>query len=368
MGQRSIFISAGDPSGDNACSHLITSLKQRFPDLELFGLGGPRMKKLGQRQLARSEDLAVLGFWEVAKRFMYFRRLLNDCVRQIESERPALVLLADYPGFNLRLAERLQGFGIPVIYYISPQIWAWKKDRIYQIKRTVDLMLLILPFENEIYEKHDVPYRMVGHYLLEDIPREFINSTPPDNNQIALLPGSRPQEVERMLGPMLGAVKKMQVSRELAAVVAGVRGVHDYESAIENSGVKNVSVQYGNARQVICDSRIAIVASGTATLECGLIGRPMVVVYRTGWVTYQIARRLVKLDKIALVNLVLDEKVVPELIQNDACPEKIAGETLAILSNVDQFDRTVSRLRLVSERLGGPGASRRAAEAIGAFL
>lgn len=368
MGPRSIFISAGDPSGDNACGQLIASLQQTFPDLELFGLGGPRMKKLGQRQLAEAGDLAVLGFWEVAKRFFYFRGLLNNCVWQIEENRPAVVLLVDYPGFNLRLARKIQGFGIPVVYYISPQIWAWKKDRIHLIKRTVDLMLLILPFESEIYQEHELPHRMVGHYLLDDIPREYINSTPPENSQIALLPGSRPQEVERMLGPMLAAVKKMQASQELTAVVAGVRGVADYESAIKNSGVRKVVVEYGNTRQVIYESRLAICASGTATLECGLIGRPMVVVYRTGWITYQIAKRLVKLDTIALVNLVLGEKAVPELIQNEACPKRIAEEALLFLSDRSRFDRTVAVLELVSERLGGPGASRRAAEAIGAFL
>ena len=368
MAPRSIFISAGDPSGDNACSHLITSLKQSYPDLELRGLGGVRMKQLGQKQLADSEQLAVLGFWEVAKRFLFFRQLLNDCVREIEQSRPAVVVLADYPGFNLRLAKRIQGFGIPVVYYISPQIWAWKKNRIHQIKQIVDLTLLILPFETGIYEAYDAPHRMVGHYLLEDIPREYINSPPPENAQIAILPGSRPQEVERMLEPMLHAVKIMQETLDISAVVAGVRGAHDYESAIAKTGVKNVTVEYGNSRRVVHDSRFVLCASGTATLECGLIGRPMVVIYRTGCITYQIARRLVKLDRIALVNLVLNEMAVPELIQDDASPERIAHEALKLIQNRDRFDAMTTRLKLVSERLGGPGASRRAADAIGAFL
>jgi lipid-A-disaccharide synthase len=209
---------------------------------------------------------------------------------------------------------------------------------------------------------------MVGHYLLEDIPSELINSTPPDNNRIALLPGSRPQEVERMLLPMLGAVKLLQMGNDISAVIAGVRGVYDYDEAIRVAGVKKVTVEYGQPRQVVAGSRLVVCKSGTGTLECGLIGRPTVVIYKTGWITYQIAKRVVKLNMIALVNLVLGSKVAPELIQEEASPDGIANTVESVLSSPTRYNEMLTQFRQVSDRLGGVGASRRAAEAIGAFL
>ncbi|MBD3401721.1 lipid-A-disaccharide synthase, partial [candidate division GN15 bacterium] len=196
-----IFVSAGDPSADIATARLITALKVTAPELQLFGLGGPRLAQRGQEQLARATDLAVLGFWEVARRAGFFRRLLRQCEQEITRRRPRCILLVDYPGFNLRLAARVKKLGIPIIYYISPQVWAWHKKRIHRIKELVDRMLLILPFEQELYARHGIPHEMVGHYLVEDVPHEYIASDPPGSGQLALLPGSRTQEIERMLAP-----------------------------------------------------------------------------------------------------------------------------------------------------------------------
>ncbi len=370
MDNTEIFLSAGDPSGDNAAARLMESLRQIKPDCKIFGLGGNRLRRLGQQQLAQPNDLAVLGFWEVAKRFGFFSRLMKTCVREIEQRRPRAVILVDYPGFNLRLAKRIKHLSIPIIYYISPQVWAWGRKRVEEIRKLVDLTLVILPFEKPFFESHGVNAEFVGHYLLEDIPTEFIASpvrqTEPPT--LALLPGSRPQEIERMLLPMLQAAEIFNRKHGTKAVVAAIGDLFDYESFVARHAGTNISISYDNARKVVFDSTLVLTASGTATLESAIIGRPMVVIYKTGFLTYQIARHLVKLDKIALVNLVLNEKVVPELIQEQASPERIAVELEKLYTDRAYFEAIKDKLNQVPKLLGGEGASERAANLIAAYL
>ncbi|MBU0983161.1 MAG: lipid-A-disaccharide synthase [candidate division Zixibacteria bacterium] len=366
MDEPLLFVSAGDPSGDNATSRAMARLKEIRPGLKLVGLGGPRLQALGQEQLADPADLAVLGFWEVAKRYFYFRNLFNRCLDEIKDRRPKAILLVDYPGFNLRLAKRIRPLGIPIIYYISPQVWAWGKRRIKDIRACVDRMLVILPFEERFYRDHGVSCDFVGHYLLEDIPPEYVATTPPDNGQLALLPGSRPQEVARMLPTMLRTARLMRDRHGSRSVVAAIRGVYDYEAAL--AGDDRIELVYNDARKVVYESDIVLTASGTATLETGIIGRPMVIVYRTGFITYHIAKRLVKLDTIGLINLVLDQKVVPELIQHEANPQAIATELSRFVTDPAYAERTYRRLHDVPEVLGGGGAAERTAEVIGSYL
>ena len=365
MARPLLFLSAGDPSGDIAGSRLISALKQLRPELEFFGLGGRRLNLQGQEQLAESGDLAVLGFWEVAKRYLFFRRLFLHCLEEIKRRKPSCVLLVDYPGFNLRLAKRVHALGIPVIYYISPQVWAWGKKRVAEIRKNVNMILLILPFEEQFFREHDVPVQFVGHYLLEDIPSEYIQSTPVKLLQVALLPGSRPQEIERMLPSMLDAAGRLEREHGTTTVIAGIRGAYDYESLVTNTAV---TVRYDESRKIIHESGLVLSSSGTATLETGIIGRPMVVVYKTGFITYQIARRLVKLDMIGLVNLVLGEKVVPELIQNAATPEAMASEMAKYLRDASYYSGVQAKLGRLPEILGGTGASGRAAEIVSRYL
>jgi len=368
MGNDSFFLSAGDLSGDNAASRLVAELRRIYPSMELFGLGGAKLGRLGQQQLANPEDLAVLGFWEVAKRFRFFGKLLKYSAEMIRSKQPRAVILVDYPGFNLRLAERIRSLGIPIIYYISPQVWAWGKRRIEQLRKLVDLMLVILPFEETYYKDHDVNSRFVGHYLLEDIPDEYIASTPPDSNTMAILPGSRPQEIERMLRPMLQAARQLNGSCGMQSVVVGISGKFDYETCIAPYRSSNVELSFEDSRSIINRTRYVLTKSGTATLETGIIGRPMVIVYKTGFVTYQIARRLVKLDSIGLVNLVLGAHTVPELIQRGATSETMAREVLQLVNNPEEYSRIRGELNRVPSILGGPGASSRAAGLISEFL
>jgi lipid-A-disaccharide synthase len=338
------------------------------PDLKLMGLGGPRLRALGQEQLAEPSDLAVLGFWEVVKRYGFFRDLMHRAVDTIAQRRPSAILLVDYPGFNLRLAKRVKQLGIPILYYISPQVWAWGNKRIAEIRELVDQLIVILPFEADFYRLHNIKAEFVGHYLQEDIPAEYIGSPVPHSKRIALLPGSRPQEVERMLAPMLEALARFNQRYETSATIAAVRNTFDYERVIAPYRSSGVNVEYDNARRVIFESDLVVTASGTATLETGLIGRPMVIVYKTGRITFEIARRLVKIDKIGLVNLVLGDKVVPELIQNEVTPERLCGEMEKLWNDLALFDRTISRLSSLPSLLHGHGASDRAAALVSQYL
>ena len=360
----SLFISAGDPSGDNAASRLAEMLRRTYPSYQLLGLGGPKLARLGQKQLAQPEDLAVIGFWEVAKRFNYFRTLLNQCVAEIRRNRPRVVILVDYPGFNLRLAKRIRSLGIPIVYYISPQVWAWGKDRTHLIRRLVDLMLVILPFEASFYAEQGVACKFVGHYLLEDISREFIASKPPDSSTLAILPGSRPQEIERMLVPMLEAARRLHLSYGMRTTVVGIPNRFDYEPIVSRYRDAGVMLSYDDSRNILHGSRYVLTKSGTATLEAAIIGRPMVIVYKTGFVTYQIARRLVRLEAIGLVNLVLGRNVVPELIQGQASPENMVREIERIARDTQQYESVRRELNRVPDILGGTGASERAANLI----
>jgi len=361
--ENSIFISVGDPSGDIAGSHLIRELKKQGNIANFWGLGGKRMRAEGQAQLARAGDLAVMGFWEVAKKYFFFRHLLNDTARRIQTERPKVVILVDYPGFNLRLAERIRDLNIPIVYYISPQIWAWGQKRIHDIKRLVDLMLLILPFESPIFAEADVPHKFVGHYLLDDIDNRFIKAPyHPESDLILLMPGSRPQEIQRMLPVLLDSAKTLSARGKWRFAVAGVEDF-EYDTYLRESPVP-IELVIGRTRELIAESRLVLTSSGTATLETGIIGRPMVVIYKTGWLTYQIARRLVKVDKIALINWVAGIKIVPELIQQEASALNISDAALKILDDVNYAKKMVLQLNMAIDSLGNPGTSQRAASAI----
>jgi lipid-A-disaccharide synthase len=370
MTATTLFLSAGDPSGDKAAGLLIRALKNLVPHHSIFGLGGDRLKQLGQEQLVEGRDLAVLGFWEVAKRYSFFHALLDRCVNEIKHRRPEAVILVDYPGFNLRLAKKIKPLGIPIIYYISPQVWAWGRRRVYDIKRLVDLLLVILPFEVEFYRQYGIDAQFVGHYLLEDIPHHYIRSPIPINRtlSVCLLPGSRPQEIKRILPPMLETVREYNRIQRTPAVVAGIKGCFDYERYVQQYASDNVTVSFEDSRKIMYKSSLVIAASGTATLEAAIIGRPMVVVYKTDLVTYLIARRLIKLDRIALVNLVLGEKVVPELIQYKAKPECILPELSKCYEDREYVQHVKTKLDTVPELLGGTGASERAAQLIAKHL
>jgi len=359
-----IFLSAGDPSGDIAGSLLIKQFQNKNSEIKYIGLGGRRMKAFGQSQIVDSTKLAVLGFWEVARKYFFFRKLMNDTMALIKKQKPKVIILIDYPGFNLRLAKRIKPLGIPIVYYISPQIWAWGKGRIKEIKQYINRMLLILPFETKLYDDAGIDNKFVGHYLLDDIDNKYIKA-PYDTGSdlVTLMPGSRPQEVERMLPTLLKSAKLLAADKKYRFVVAGVDGNINYDTYIKKCKLP-IEVVIGKTRDLIRDSRLVITSSGTATLETAIIGRPMIVLYKTGLLTYMIARRLVKLNNIALVNITAGETIVPELIQNQATPETIVHEAKRFLDNPDLSLEVVNKLNGLTDRLGSGGVSIRAAEAV----
>jgi lipid-A-disaccharide synthase len=363
-----VFVAAGDPSGDIAGSHLIRRLKDKNDKLIFIGLGGQRMRREGQEQLIDGSSLAVLGFWEVARKALFFRKLFARTVALIEKARPAVVVLIDYPGFNLKLAGKVRTMNIPIVYYISPQIWAWGARRMAAIKRSVDLMLVILPFEKKLYDNAGVSCRFVGHYLLDDIDKAFIKADyNVHSDLITLMPGSRPQEVRRMLPVLLDAAGLLCAGGKRRFAVAGVSGNIDYESSLRRSRVP-VDLVFGKTRELIAESRLVLTSSGTATLEAGIIGRPMVVIYKTGVITYTIARFLVKLNKIALINIAAGRRIVPELVQYAATPERIARAAAAFLENDELSLKVTAELNRVVDTLGSKGAADRAADAVREYL
>lgn len=368
--RKSICVLAGDPSGDIAGFHFLRALKDLRPDIEVFGLGGPRMKSLGQEQFADGADLAALGFWEVARRYLFFRRLFYRVKSEIEQRHPSAVIMIDYPGFNLRLAEKIKHLKIPLIYYIAPQVWAWGAGRIPAIGRLVDRLLVILPFEVEFFKKHGITAEYVGHYLLDDIPEHLIGAAyDPDSRQIALLPGSRQQEVDRMLPVMLEAARALGDTHRF--VIAGVSGGVNYDQILARFPEFSDRIVYDLTRQSVAESVLVISSSGTATLEAALIGRPLIVIYKTGWLTFQIAKRLVGLPFVALANIVAGKLVAPEFLQGQASVANIAKASKALLASAEERETALSEWASVRKSLGVDiqrGASEKVAEAVASYL
>lgn len=361
-----LFIIAGEPSGDLHCSNLLKALFEQAPETEVQCWGGDRMRDAGATVMKHIDELAFMGFVEVVANLRTITRNFRLCREQIATFKPDAVLLVDYPGFNLRMAKHIKALGIPVAYYISPQIWAWKESRVKKIKRYVDKMFVILPFEKAFYEKHGVNVEFVGHPLLDEI-RQIPDSTgffqrhalDVDKPIIAVLPGSRKQEIERILpqvSPIFNQFENYQF------VVSKV----DWqpESLYSQHIPRHVRIIEGDTYALMKAAEAAIVTSGTATLETALIGTPQVVVYKADWLSVQIARSLVKVKYISLVNLIMDKEVVRELIQNEVNTRQIQHELSAIVKGGQQRDEVLEAYSRLEERLGQRGASAIVAHAL----
>ncbi len=370
-----IMIVAGEVSGDMHGGLLARALRERSPGIKLTGMGGREMAAAGVKLYEYPVERAVVGFFEVLKNLAYFRRAFRLITGKLETERPDLVVLIDYPGFNLRFAREIKKRKIPLVYYISPQVWAWGEDRVRLIKRCVDRMLCILPFEENFYRERGVPAVFVGHPLFDHLPRrdprgraqvcgEF--KLDPGAPVIALLPGSRESEVRQHLPLMLAAaerIKKELPSAQFAVLrpAAVPRGI--YDESLRRSSLP-VAVIENRIQDGLAIARLALVCSGTATLETCLAGVPMVIIYRLSFFTWLGLRQLVKIPHIGMVNIIAGKRVVPELVQYDARPERIAAEALKILGDPAAEKQIREELLKVKEKLGGPGASRRAADII----
>jgi len=365
---REIAIVAGEVSGDLHAAKLVREINAIDPSLKFFGLGGPAMSSAGVEVHFDLTRLAVMGFVEVVRNYFFFKRLLLWMDYQLEKRKPSALVLVDFPGFNLRLAEKAKCRGVPVIYYISPQVWAWRPGRIEKIKALVKKMIVILPFEKAFYDGFGMDVTYVGHPLLdgETFSKTFRTPVPGASRIIGILPGSRETEVASLLPVMLesagGIGKEFPDARFLIFKAPGV------SAGVINTGIEKagfcVQVVEGMNYEKISECSLLLVASGTASLEIGLLCRPMVVLYRTRWLSYLIFRHFILVRYISLVNLILGRQVVPEFVQSNAKPEKIIAGCLEILKNKSVMDNMISGLKELRDRIGPSGASRRAAEEI----
>lgn len=363
------YIIAGEASGDLHGANLIASLKKKDPHAKIRAWGGNLMKKQGAMLVKHYRDLAFMGFVEVLLHLRTILKNLSFCKKDILKFKPDAIILIDYPGFNLKVAKFAHQHNIKVYYYISPQVWAWKKRRVHTIKKVVDKMLVILPFEKDFYDEYRVDAHYVGHPLLDELSRvkyitknNFIrqNNLDPKKEIIALLPGSRKQEVTRMLGVMLKVVDKFP---DYQFVIGCAPSLPEsfYNSLIGN---ENVSLVFNKTYQLLQVASAALVTSGTATLETALFYVPEVVCYKGNHISYLIAKNLIKVKYISLVNLIMNKPVLKELIQNDLTPENISEELKQLLTNHKRQRQLLDDYEELRCVLGNAGASSNAASII----
>jgi lipid-A-disaccharide synthase len=369
-----VLMVAGEASGDLHGAKLVRAIKGLGSSNTVFrGIGGKEMEKAGVEILLSSTDMAVVGLTEVFSKLITIIRAYLLLRFILKNNPPDLLILIDYPGFNIYLAGAARRYGVPVLYYISPQIWAWRRGRVKKLKRYVDRMVVVLPFEKEFYQQtaKEMSVEYVGHPLLDNIPRDL------DKHKIrkelglgerdivlGLLPGSRDEEVKRVLPPMLGAAEILSSRyRDIKYVLPMAATVSPdvIRAAVNKSPPDNIIIWAQDIYKILSVCDLAMVTSGTATLETAIMGVPMVIAYRMSRPSFWVARRVVKVPCAGLVNLVAGEKIVPELIQNDVTPEKLADKILSVLENEEVKTTMINNLGMVKERLGTPGASLRTA-------
>jgi len=365
-----IVIIAGEASGDMRAAGLASALKKIDPSLHLTGIGGPFMRQAGVECFTDINELAVIGITDVLKNFGRIKKVFEQTLKEIDAKPPACVVLVDYPGFNLRLAAEIKKRGIKVIYYVSPQVWAWREKRILKIKNLVDRMMVLFPFEKELYKKYGVDVDYVGHPLVDEIKvhkkqTELLKTIgfSASKTTIGLMPGSRFKEVDRHLGMMLEAAEilyKQNHERQFILLKAPSVSLESIKAKLYTHKHLPLKIYDGEVYDGINAMDGIIVASGTATLECALLKKPMVIIYKTSWLTYSIAKALIKIPYIGLVNIVAGKKIVEELIQNDANGINIANALEGALHN----PQVIEELTIVKTSLGEPGASQRAAQVV----
>jgi lipid-A-disaccharide synthase len=368
-----LLLSCGEPSGDLYAGALTRELRALDRDIAVSGLGGPQFAAAGGVLIDDYRGLTVTGLTEAIVKLPKSQRTMSRLVAVARDRRPDALIAVDFPDFNLRLAARIKRLGIPIIYYVSPQIWAWRASRLETIRRLADRVLVIFPFEESIYAKAGIPVEFVGHPLIDlatpTAPRDrFLRGLgfAADAPTVAILPGSRPNEVDRILRDLVDAARQIETSvPHVQFVVARAPSLDDaLFNAIRDRGPARVAVIEGDTDTVLASADVALTASGTATVQAALHDTPMVVVYRVSPMTYRLGRRLIRLETFAMVNLIAGERIVPELIQDAFTPEAVAREAVALLTDRSRAAQMRAGLARVRERLGGRGASRRAAEAI----
>ncbi len=370
MSTEEILIVAGEASADLHAARALQELGRLRPGVHAFGVGGPRLRAAGLEALAPAEDISVMGIAEVLPRIPRILGILRTLAKAAAERRPKAALLVDLPDFNLRLAKKLKKLGIPVVYYVSPTIWAWRRGRARKIAKVVDRMLCILPFEERFYDGTGVSASFVGHPFAEKPPpaepaayRAELG-LPAARTTIALVPGSRPSELRRIFPAMLDAAERIRAVRpdaQFVVPVAPTLARADVEPYVAAHRTLEVKLVDGHTEEVVGASDAALVKSGTSTLETAIMLRPMVVVYRLSWLTYLVGRLLVRIAHFALVNILAGRGLVPELLQRDASPERMAAEIERLLGDRGAREAQIRGLREVRASLGEPGAAERVA-------
>ena len=359
-----IFIIAGEASGDLHAKNLLHELKKKAPELECRGLGGDGLASEGMQLVAHIRESSFMGFVEIVKNLWKIKKLFALIKASIQTYQPDVVILVDYPAFNLKIAKWLKGEGIRSLYYISPTVWAWRKSRVEIIRKYVERMYVILPFEKEFYQKEGIAVDYAGHPLLDEIAATTFDDASfrkaenlSEKPILALLPGSRKQEIEKLLPPMLNAASRFP---ELQAVIAGAPAIpEDFYALIPGAG--GVKIVYSKTYPLLHIAELAMVTSGTATLETALFAVPQVVCYAANPLSVWLARKLIQVKYISLVNLIMDREVVRELIQEDLTTENLLLEIGKLLKDEKAKNKLLTDYTLLREKLGGRGASERVA-------
>jgi lipid-A-disaccharide synthase len=358
---RKILVSAGEASGDLYAALLVDQLRRLWPEAEFFGCTGPRMRAAGVRTVVDTADLAVVGLAEVIAHIPRIYGEFRKLKAAAGAERPDLAVLTDAPDFHLRLAPHLRRAGIPVVYLVAPQVWAWRQGRLPKIRRDVSRLLCIFPFEEEFFRSHGVPAHYIGHPLArlaraalsgEEFFRK--HGLPPGRPMIAILPGSRRGEAARHLPAVLDAVARLHRTREVSFVLPAspTTGKRFFEERIGGAAIQVIE---GESWDAMAHADLALGASGTVTTEAALLGTPVVIFYKVTAVTYAVGRWLVDVPFYSMVNLVAGRKIVPELIQSEMTGERLAAEAVRLLDDADARERMRGDLAEVKRRLTGPG-------------
>ncbi len=376
--KKSAMIVAGEASGDIYGAHLVLAIKKLTPDIGFFGLGGPEMEKVGVRIMYQLSAMAVVGMTEVIPRIRYIFRALRELKMILTVSPPDLLILIDYPGFNLNLARKAHSLGIPVLYYITPQVWAWRERRVRKIAKRVDRVAVILPFEKDFYRRFGLTVEYVGHPLLDvSLPkrgkkeiRECLGIGYERGPILGLLPGSRAEEIVRLMPVMISAAEIIShYYPHLYCILPLASTVREdvVKPYLKNAKI-DITIGRSDTKELLKIADLALIASGTATLEAAIMETPMVIAYKVSPLSSILARFLIKVSNIGLVNLVAGKAIVPELIQDKVTAFRLAEEGLAILKNDGLRTDMKKGLRLVKEQLGQGGASKKAAHIAGEMM
>jgi lipid-A-disaccharide synthase len=369
MEPKSIVMVAGEPSGDLHGAHLIHALQAKYCPIFVCGMGGRAMRAAGAKIVIDSDRVAVVGITEVIAKAAQVFKAMGQLKRLLAGLKPDLLILIDFPDFNLHLAAIAKRLGVPVLYYISPQIWAWRAGRVKKIKKRVDHMAVILPFEKQFYEAHQVPVSFVGHPLMDSatgrVPLRDNLSDLPASPVVGLLPGSRDREVASLLPVMLQAARRLRDKMDSVRFIVSCAASIDpasIQAMVQSAGVEGLEISHEPVSKIFPQCHLAVVASGTVTLEAAICGTPMIVTYMVSPLSYWLGRALIRVDHIGLVNLIAQERIVPELVQHEVTPETISQAAFGILGDAQTYKTVCQNLRVVRERLGASGASEKVAQ------